>query len=131
MNAPIKKSAQLRAAILEICKRAPDSLISTEFITHPLITALELQDNTVQVALRDMTKAKNPLIQRIRISRPDNPQARYAYELADPGKTPYATIGEPKKPSSLPPDLKLDVVKGSGKLRLEYKGLRIEIGVVE
>jgi hypothetical protein len=64
-------------------------------------------------------------VRRVYVSRG---QERYAYEVGVEDRGAAAPQDKKAAPG-LPPDVQFDVLKASGRLRITYHGLTIEIGV--
>lgn len=130
MNNPIKLAAQLRAALTAIAKESHEPVISADFVTHPAIVCLNASDQRVYAAVSEMCRKGH--LRKIRVCRKDSPMAKWGYEHSESPVGPKPAIRPPKEPVIvLPPEVKLTVVKSSGKLRLEFRGIHIEIGVTE
>ena len=133
-NKPFSKQAKMQAAVIAQLKASNEPLTSKELGLHSSMQALNLKDNDHYSVLSVMHKAG--LLRRVHIHRKDQPSAKYAYEIGDG----QVTVRAPKSKmngtsvmpvSALPPSVSVDLMKATGKLRINFRGLSIEIGVVD
>jgi len=122
-------AAQMQALVLAMAREHPEQLLTqADVCAHPEAKRLQAQDHHALSALTCLAKAGHLVRVRMGAGR-----QRYAYELpADRKPKPKAAIIVP--PAEEPcsgADVKVTVVKSSGALRVEFKGIRIEIGVAE
>lgn len=137
-NEAIRYAIQLRSDIGALVAAASEPL-SLAQISHQLKEKCGNSANLNQIdtALRNMYRSGE--LFRVRVARKGS-SAKYAYEVGN-GKPPQAenagSVSKETPPSpprqfvNLPADLRLNIIKPTGKLRIEYRGLSIELGVIE
>ena len=127
-NEQITLAESVRSAILEVTRRSNEPLTVHALCRHSTIQhyfANTIADTGyIDRLVRGLWKAG--WLRRVHVSRPKEP-GRYAYEYQTVQQKPE--VNASKKTPDLPPDLKLDVLKASGRVRITYHGLTIEIGV--
>jgi hypothetical protein len=136
----IKLGAARRSCVVGILKQ----MLSTEPVTvryicnHPMMVAANtgaLDLNTGDVLVRAMVK-EGTLV-KVHIYRKEEPHAQFAYSLKDPSSSlhvPPPSLSTAKikvEPNIASPDVKLDFIKATGRLRVTFKGIAIDIGTAE
>lgn len=121
----IRLAAQMQALALAMARENPDEpLTQLMLASHPEAKKMNAQDHHAISALTVLANAKQLVKVRMGYGR-----CKFGYELP-PERKPKPRPAPPPEPTSLPPDIKVTVVK-SGTLRIEFRGIRLEIGVAD
>lgn len=126
----IKAATLLRDTLVaSITGTGGEPVIAADLRLRTCVAALKPSVNQVDNALRIL--AREGLLERVRVFRKDAPTARYGYVAPNSDVKPRPAVATPKSIAVGLPEVKVDLLKASGRLRIEFHGLSIEIGVVE
>ena len=125
-NKPFKKAALMRNAILEALTTNP-GLTARELAGIPCVALVTTNPLDLDGPLRDMAR------QGKLIRAKDSVTRKFYYKLAvgvkpDP-KVPSGVKVTTTSPSTETPAVQITVIKSTGKLRVCFKGISIELGV--
>lgn len=126
MRQALRAAEVLRSAIITRLTVAKEPMTVRDLLGTVAVSSLTNDAGKMDYTLRGMLKAG--LVQRLRVFRKGD-MARFAYELASsapPG--PTRIIKDASWAADLA-DVKVDVLKAAGRLRITFKGLVIELGV--
>lgn len=128
-NEQIRLAEQVRSTIVATIKAAKEPMTIHELkgcaaVLHHFDGAVPTQEYMDRL-VRSLHSAG--VLRRVHVYRKGQ-NSRYAYEVVAEGERKVVHI----KPASgvQPPDVQLDVIKNSGRIRIKYQGLCIEIGVI-
>ena len=129
----IRKTALLRNRVLTLIQSTLEPLTIAVILKDPQLIEINggpLAGDKGDYILKQLHK--EGVVTRCRVQRPDDPHSRYAYYVPPSDqRKPTKEVKPPvKEVSTAPPDVKLDVIKSSGRLRITYHDLVIEIGVL-
>lgn len=151
MTRLISMSEQARNAVIYYLNSHPgERFASNDLAKIPAVVQSEIQYDHFRNLLRNCTK--NKLIGRERATSPGRDKYAY-YSVLQPQKNPDPSddaefaaalaaladfraleASENVESAEAPPpmpDVKIDLVKSTGKLRVVFRGISIEIGVIE
>ncbi len=127
----IGKAAILQSAILGAVKTSEEPATINDLMLRTNILATKAAKEQVWSALTLLHK--RGLLRRVRVDRLPKDKAVYAYELGDGSQTPARKPAGVKIKApllNLPADVRLDYITETGRLRIQFKELVIELGVV-
>lgn len=128
-NNAIGIQAALQSCVLIAVKHAPEPPTINDLLHRTDVKAMKATKVQLWAALTNMSKTGE--LRRIRIDRRSKGDpARYAYELGDGSQMPVKKSIVSKDVALPAADLKIDVLKKTGKIRVTFKGSVIEIGVL-
>jgi len=122
-------AAQKRAAIISVLTNAKQPMPSYLIFKAPEIKKFDFTWAAFQTFMSAMKNSQLVYSKKI-----DDPKARVGYFPFN-GSTESGEKKVAKKQKvkavSIAPNLKIDIIKSTGRVRLELNGLFIEIGVIE
>lgn len=127
MAKKIYLAAKMQALAVAVARRDPGTpLTPVALAQHPEAVEMGACEHHAISALTCLTKAG--MLERVHapVGR-----ARYGYVLPHAQRVSAAKESLPAPAPAIPADVKVTVIKETGSLRVEFKGIRIEIGVAE
>lgn len=126
----IQLAAQMQALAMSMAQANPaEPVTSSALAKHPDAVRLGAQDHHAICALTALARPQCGMLVRVRMGYG---RARYGYTLP-PDKMRKVEQTQPSKPEAeaTVADARVTLVKSTGALRVEVKGIRIEIMVAE
>ncbi len=134
---PIKLNIRLYNLVCSILQSSNEPMTVVDLRNNARIVALGVAERQIHSAIKSLYR--KGFITKIRVYKVESPSVRYAYEWTknDAEVKPAVSMEKPAitavgqiEPALSSPNVKVDLVKATGRLRIELSGITLEIGVI-